>query len=140
MSRSPVARYPDGVIDLRVLRQDPELAREAQRRRGASPELVDEILARDEARRSAISEFEQLRAEQKAMGKQVAQAKGDEKAALLTQTKELAQRVKAAEAAQTEADDAFNASMMLMPNLAAPEAPAGGEDDYTVLEHIGDAA
>jgi len=125
------------VIDLRVLRDDPELAREAQRRRGASPELVDEILERDEARRSAITEFERLRAEQKAMGKQVAQASGDEKAALLARTKEVATQVKAAEARQSEAEEAFATSMALMPNLAAPEAPAGGEDDYTVLEHIG---
>jgi seryl-tRNA synthetase len=125
------------VIDLRVLRDDPELAREAQRRRGASPELVDEILARDEARRSAITEFERLRAEQKAMGKQVAQASGEEKAVLLARTKEVATQVKAAEARQTEAEEAFATSMALMPNLAAPEAPAGGEDDYTVLEHIG---
>ncbi len=125
------------MIDLRVLRDDPELAREAQRRRGASPELVDEILERDEARRSAITEFERLRAEQKAMGKQVAQASGDEKAALLARTKEVATQVKAAEARQSEAEEAFATSMALMPNLAAPEAPAGGEDDYTVLEHIG---
>jgi seryl-tRNA synthetase len=125
------------VIDVRVLRDDPELAREAQRRRGASPDLVDEILERDEARRSTIAEFERLRAEQKTMGKQVAQATGDEKVTLLAQTKELASEVRAAEARQGEAEQAFATSMALMPNLAAPEAPAGGEDDYTVLEHIG---
>jgi seryl-tRNA synthetase len=137
MKSLTAGRYACHVIDLRVLRRDPELAREAQRRRGASPELVDEILARDEARRSAIAEFERLRAEQKSMGKQVAQAKGDEKEALLAQTKVLAQQVKVAEAAQTEAEDAFTTSMAMMPNLAAPEAPAGGEDDYVVLEHVG---
>ncbi|MFY9913535.1 MAG: serine--tRNA ligase [Nocardioidaceae bacterium] len=126
------------MIDLRVLRQDPESAREAQRRRGASPELVDQILALDEARRSSIVAFEGLRTQQKAMGKQVAQATGDEKAALLAQTKELSRQVKAAEAAQVEAEGAFAESMALLPNLAAPEAPAGGEDDYVVLEHFGE--
>ncbi len=126
------------MIDLRVLRHDPEHAREAQRRRGAAPELVDEILTKDEARRSAIAAFEQLRAEQKAMGRQVAQAQGQEKTELLARTRELAQNVKAAEGAQSEAEDAFNAAMAQMPNIAAPEAPAGGEDDYTVLEHIGE--
>ncbi|HEY7045207.1 MAG TPA: serine--tRNA ligase [Nocardioidaceae bacterium] len=125
------------MIDLRVLRQDPELARESQRRRGASPELVDEILERDEARRRSIATFEKLRAEQKAIGKEVAKAQGEEKATLLSRTKELSQQVKAAEAAQSEAEAAFDEAMALMPNLAAPEAPAGGEDDYVVLEHIG---
>jgi seryl-tRNA synthetase len=126
------------VIDLRVLRDDPEAAREAQRRRGLSPELVDEILAADEGRRTSIADFERLRAEQKQLGRQVAQAKGEEKAALLEQTRRIATRVKDAEGTQSKADDAFTTAMAMLPNLAAPEAPAGGEDDYTVLEHVGE--
>jgi len=125
------------VIDLRLLREDPELAREAQRRRGSSPELVDEILAADESRRAAILAFETLRAEQKTLGRQVAQASGDERTVLLERTRAIAAQVKAAEADQQEADQAFNATLALMPNLAAPQAPAGGEDDYVVLEHVG---
>jgi seryl-tRNA synthetase len=121
-----------------VLRADPEAAREAQRRRGAVPDLVDEILAADEARRTSIAEFERLRGEQKNMGKRVARAEGDEKAVLLASTRELAARVKDAEAAQAKAEDEFTSAMALLPNLAAPEAPAGGEDDYTVLEHVGE--
>ena len=45
--------------------------------------------------------------------------------------------MKAAEATQVEADEAYRAIVMSMPNLASPEAPAGGEDDYVVLEHVG---
>jgi seryl-tRNA synthetase len=126
------------VIDLRTLRDNPDQARDAQVRRGGSPELVDEILAADESRRTSIAAFEKLRAEQKAMGKQVAQASGDEKAALLERTKQVAQQVKEADAAQGEAEAAFYEAMVRLPNLASPEAPAGGEDDYTVLEHIGE--
>ena len=126
------------MIDLRILRDNPDEAREAQRRRGASPELIDEILAADESRRSSIAVFEKLRAEQKAMGKDVAQAQGDEKAALLERTKELSQQVKEADTAQGVAEATFYEAMVRLPNLASPEAPAGGEDDYTVLEHIGE--
>ena len=133
-----VARYAGPVIDIRALRDNPEAAREAQRRRGAAPELVDEILALDESRRSTIAAFEKLRAEQNAMGKQVAQAKGDEKAALLARTRELSKDVKIAETVQAEAEAAYGAAMAQLPNLAAPEAPAGGEDDFVVLEHIGE--
>ena len=126
------------VIDLRTLRQDPEFAREAQRRRGESPELVDQILAADESRRTSIASYEKLRAEQKGLGKQVAQASGDVKAELLTQTKALARQVREAGAAQHETADAFDALMVRLPNLADPAAPAGGEDDYTVIEHVGE--
>ncbi len=133
------ARYAGRVIDLRTLREDPEAARDAQRRRGASPDLVDEILADDEARRQSIAAFEKLRAEQKAMGKQVAQAQGDEKAALLAQTKELSvSRSRRPKPRRAKAEEAFDAAMARLPNLASPEAPAGGEDDYTVLEHVGE--
>ncbi|MGI8578613.1 MAG: serine--tRNA ligase [Nocardioidaceae bacterium] len=125
------------MIDLRVLRDDPELAREAQRRRGASPVLVDEILAADDTRRAAIMAYEQLRAEQRSVGKQVARAEGDHKSALLAQTKELSIRVKQAEVAKDAFDVAFHELIAQLPNLADPQAPAGGEDDYVVLEHVG---
>ena len=127
-----------GVIDLRILRNDPELGREAQRRRREPPELIDEILRADESRRASIATFEQLRGEQKTMGKKVAQTHGDDKAVLLAQTKELSVHVRRAEAAQTAAEQSFHDAMKLLPNLASPEAPAGGEDDYVVLEHVGE--
>jgi seryl-tRNA synthetase len=125
------------VIDLKTLRDDPERARTAQRRRGASADLVDEILAADESRRSTIATFERLRAEQKSLGRDVANATGDEKAALLARTKALSVEVKQAETTQHAADEAYTSLMARMPNLAADEAPSGGEDDYVVLEHVG---
>jgi seryl-tRNA synthetase len=126
------------VIDPRLLRDNPDAIRAAQGKRGLSAAVVDEALAADEARRAAIAEFEQLRAEQKQLGKLVPQAQGDEKAALLAQTKALAGRVKAAEAAQGEAEEAWRAAILSIPNPAADAAPAGGEDDYVVLETVGE--
>jgi seryl-tRNA synthetase len=125
------------VIDPRLLRENPDLIRAAQAKRGLSDAVVDEALAADEARRGAIAEFERLRAEQKALGKLIPQAQGDEKAALLEQTKQLAAGVKAAEAAQTAAEQSWRETILAIPNPAADAAPAGGEDDYVVLEEIG---
>jgi seryl-tRNA synthetase len=125
------------VIDPRLLREDPDRIRAAQFKRGLSTDVVDEALAADERRRAAIVEFERLRGEQKALGKQVAKATGEEKAAILERTRALSADVKKAEAAQGEADEAYRAVLRTIPNPAADEAPAGGEDDYTVLEHVG---
>lgn len=133
-----MSRYPETVIDLRVIRDNPEQARDAQRRRGLSPDLVDQVLAADEARRESIAAFEKLRAEQKALGKQVAQAEGAEKAEVLARTKEVAAQVKEADVVQAAAEAAFFDAMTQLPNLASPEAPAGGEDDFVVLEHVGE--
>jgi seryl-tRNA synthetase len=126
------------VIDPRLLRDDPDRVRAAQGKRGLSSGIVDEALAADERRRGAIVEFERLRAEQKQLGKQIAQAQGEEKQALLERTRTLSADVKKAEAAQSEAEEAFRSCLMSIPNPAAEEAPAGGEDDYVVLEHVGE--
>ncbi|WP_395690115.1 serine--tRNA ligase [Nocardioides sp.] len=125
------------MIDPRILRDDPDRVRASQAKRGLSDEVVDRALSADAARRVAIATYESLRAEQKQLGKQVARAQGEEKQELLARTKALAADVKAAEAAQAEAEAAWNDAIMSLPNLAADEAPAGGEDDFVVLETIG---
>jgi seryl-tRNA synthetase len=125
------------VIDPRVLRDQPDRVRAAQAKRGLSDAVVDQALAADAGRRQAIADFEAKRAEQKALGKQIPQAQGEEKQALLDRTKALAVEVKAAEAAQAEAEEAWQAAILSIPNLAHDEAPAGGEEDYTVIETVG---
>ena len=125
------------MIDVRVLREDPDRIRAAQKHRGESAEVVDELLSLDAARRQSIATFEKARAEQKVLGKQISQATGDAKQALLVRTKELSSQVKAAEAAQSDAEAAFRDLSRTLPNLASPQAPVGGEDDFVVLEEIG---
>ena len=125
------------MIDPRILRDDPDRVRAAQGKRGLSADIVDVALAADRARREAIVEFEAKRGEQKALGKQVARAQGEEKQELLTRTKALATEVKALEAVQAEAERAWQDALMSLPNLAADETPAGGEDDFVVLETVG---
>jgi seryl-tRNA synthetase len=121
------------VIDPRLLREQPDLIRAAQAKRGLPSSVVDDALEADSARRVAIADFEQLRAEQKQLGKLIAKAQGEEKADLLARTKRLAVDVKTAEATQTEAEQGWRDAVYAIPNPAADEAPAGGEDDYVVL-------
>ncbi|MGO4255084.1 serine--tRNA ligase [Marmoricola sp. RAF53] len=125
------------MIDPRLLRENPDLIRAAQAKRGLSGDVVDVALAADEGRRAAIIAFEALRAEQKQLSKQIPQAQGEEKAALLERTKGLSAEVKAAEAAAGEAEQAWRDAVLAIPNPAADEAPAGGEDDFVVLETVG---
>lgn len=125
------------MIDPRLLRDDPDRVRAAQAKRGLSAEPVDRALAADEARRTAIAAFERLRAEQKQMGKQVAQAQGEEKQAVLAKVKQVAAEVKTAEAEQDAAETEWEDALKAIPNVAADDAPAGGEEDFVVLEHVG---
>jgi seryl-tRNA synthetase len=125
------------VIDLRVLREDPDRARASQRARGEDPTLVDQVLAADELRRSSAVRFDDLRSEQKSHGKRVAQASGEEKAALIARGQELATEVKAADTAQGEAAERAHGLLLQLSNLVEPGVPEGGEDDYVVLETHG---
>ncbi|GJF29342.1 serine--tRNA ligase [Kitasatospora sp. NE20-6] len=111
--------------------------RASQRVRGEDVDLVDALLSADERRRSSGSRFDELRNEQRTLGKQVAKAQGDEKAALLLRTKELAAEVKAADAAQSEAKDEADRLLRSLANLIDPAAPVGGEEDFVTLEEIG---
>ncbi|HEU0238618.1 MAG TPA: serine--tRNA ligase [Micromonosporaceae bacterium] len=126
------------MIDLRLLRDDPDRVRASQRARGDSEALVDELLAADEARRATIATFEVLRAEQKQLGKQMPAAKGAERDALIAQTKDLSARVKTAEAAVTDAETTLRAAHYAIPNVVIEGVPAGGEDDYVVLREVGE--
>ena len=125
------------MIDARLLRDDPDRVRASQAKRGLSGDVVDVALAADAARRTAIATFEAKRGEQKSLGALIPKASGEEKQALLAQTKTLSAEVKEADAARAAAEQAWDDAIRSIPNPAADEAPAGGEDDYVVLETRG---
>lgn len=135
-SRASVATRLQRVIDVRLLRDDPEAVRASQRARGADEGVVDAVLAADARRRAAMTTSEGLRAEQKALGKQVAQAKGEEKAALLARAKELAEQAKGA-AAEAEVQGAEYDRLIRSLANVVQGAPPGGEDDFVVLREVG---
>jgi seryl-tRNA synthetase len=125
------------MIDIKFLRENPDVVRASQKGRGEDVSVVDQVLASDELKRTAITEFEQLRAEQNLLSKSVGAAKGDEKAALLANSKELADKVKAADAKRAEIEAQANALAMVISNILDPDAPIGGEEDFVVIEHVG---
>lgn len=125
------------MLDLRLLRDDPDSVRQSQVARGEDPALVDAALTADEERRAAIVTFEGLRSEQKALGKQVAGASGEDKQALLVRTKDLSSQVKDAEASVRDAELRLTHVQQQLSNVVEPDAPVGGEEDFTVIEHVG---
>jgi seryl-tRNA synthetase len=125
------------MIDIKVLRENPDAVRASQKARGESVELVDRVLAADEIRRNAISEFEALRAEQNSLSKSVGAAKGDEKNSLLEKAKKLAAQVKEAEGKKSSTESEFRELALGLSNLVDSAAPIGGEADFKVIEEMG---
>jgi len=126
------------VIDLKLVREDPDAVRRSQLSRGEDPALVDVLLEADTARRAAISAADTLRAEQKTASKSVGSATSDERPALLERAKELSAAVKDAEARQTEAELALHTAHLAISNVVLDGVPSGGEDDFVVLDTVGE--
>ncbi|WP_445524873.1 serine--tRNA ligase [Streptomyces cyslabdanicus] len=125
------------MIDLRLLREDPDRVRASQRARGEDVALVDALLSADERRRSSGVRFDELRAEQKALGKLIPKASGDEKAELLKRASGLAADVKTADAERDAADAETQELLLRLGNLIHPDVPVGGEEDFATLETHG---
>ena len=125
------------MIDINLLRENPEAIRESQRARGAQVELVDQAQEADKAWRKALVEYESLRAEQNAKSKLVASAPNEEKAALIAEGKALAEQVKAAEALATEKEKELSDIVWKIENVVITGVPVGGEDDYVVIREEG---
>ena len=126
------------MIDLKILRENPDAIRHSQKVRGEDVAVVDQLIEADALSRTALSEFETIRAEQNALSKLVGAAKGDEKTALLENAKELANKVKAADAKRSELEAKAREYLLKISNLIDLEAPVGGEEDFKVLEEIGE--
>ena len=143
------------MIDIKQLRDQPDLVRASQRARGEDDSVVDAILAADERRRSAIASFESVRAEQKSSGKglgpimgkiKAARTSGEDTSALQAEADELkakgaalAAEVKRLDAAQGEAQAELDRLLRTVGNVIEPGVPTGGEDDYVVLDEVGTA-
>jgi len=125
------------MIDLKQLRESPDLFRSSQKVRGEDVAVIDQLLAADEERRNAISEFEALRAKQNTLSKSVGAANGDEKYSLLESAKQLAAEVKAANSKRAAAEEIANKLALSVANLIDPAAPVGGEADFKVIETVG---
>ena len=111
--------------------------RASQRARGEDVALVDALLSADERRRSSGVRFDELRSEQKSLGKLIPKATPEERAELLKKAEQLKADVKEAEAAQNDAAEETKRLASQLGNLVHPDVPVGGEEDFVVLETHG---
>lgn len=125
------------MIDIKYVRENPDVVRASQSGRGEDPSIVDRLLAADQVRRAAIVKFETLRMQQNLLSSYVANASPDTRQARLDEAKAFAASVKEADALRAEAEKSTQDIALLLSNVLDPAAPIGGEEDFVVLEHVG---
>ncbi len=126
------------MIDLRVLRDEPDMVRASLVARSMPATLADELLSADAARRAIVTAADQLRAEQKATSKKIGAASREERPAMLAAAQQLAAQVKALEEEERAAELTLRAAHLAVPNLVEDGVPPGGEDDSVVLATVGE--
>src|SRR5918996_1500364 len=123
------------MLDLRLIRRDPDAVRAALARRGDTGRL-DEVLDLDEDWRAATASAEKLRAEQKAASDAIAEAKraGEDAEPVLERMRDMSAQVKALTERAREAEERLQALLATLPNLPDPTAT----DHDTVVREVGE--
>jgi seryl-tRNA synthetase len=120
------------MIDIRVLREDPERVKAALARRGVDPADVDAVIAADVAHRAHLTRAESLRADVKAISRSVGEAKraGDETRAaeLSAESRRLGEEEHGAAATAEEEGEKVHQGLLYLPNIPADEVPDGESD------------
>jgi seryl-tRNA synthetase len=125
------------VIDLNLLRENPEAIKASQRARGRDEKIVDQAVELDAKRRKALADFESLRAEQNVHSKLVSTAPKDEKANLVAEAGALSAKVKAANELAGSAAEELDRVIWQIENVVLGGVPAGGEADYVLIKEVG---
>jgi seryl-tRNA synthetase len=125
------------VIDLNLFRENPEQIIASQRARGKDIALVSKVVELDQIKRTALAEFETLRAAQNGHGKLVAQASKEEKVNLVAQAQKLSSDVKEADARAKLADEELTKTVFQIENVVMEGVPEGGADNFMVLKEVG---
>ena len=125
------------MIDLNLLRENPEAIKSSQRARGRDESLVDQAAQAEANRREALAHFETLRAEQNAHSKQVSLSPKEGKSKLVAMAKDLAGKVKNANELANKASEKLDEIIWKIDNIVIEGVPAGGEKDFVVVKEVG---
>src|SRR3989344_3758685 len=126
------------MIDIELIRKNPEIVKDALKKRGADVD-IDYIREVDAKRLAALRELEDMRALHNIASDAIAQKSGTERDEAITKSKELKDRIGHKEFEQKTLEDEVNELLNQIPNLPLAEVPVGvSEKDNVVLREVGD--
>ncbi len=128
------------MLDLNLIREQPDIVRQALRARQMDPSPVDEVLALDARRRALLTEVEALKAERNAVSREIGRMKDPaERQAKIEAMRQVGERITALDEAVRQVETDLRNLVATLPNLPAPEVPYGtGEHDNVVIKTVGE--
>lgn len=130
------------MLDIKLVRSNPDLVKEAMRRRGKDMDaLVDEVCAIDEKRREVSAETEAMKARQNAVSKQIPMLKkeGKDTTEIFAEMKELSAKIKVGDEKLAELEEKQKAIIMNIPNIPHESVPAGADDSQNLeMRRVGE--
>lgn len=130
------------MLDLRLLRNDPEMVKAALRKRGDETLLsaIDEVLAQDESRRMAIAQVEELKARRNAVSKEIGalKRKGEDAEAIILEMREVGEKIQELDATVSSSEERIREILLGIPNMPHPSVPEGGEEANVVVREWGE--
>ncbi len=121
------------MLDIKILRQNPEIIRDALKKRNNDLD-IEPAIELDKQRRAILTEVEQKKAKQNEITKQIPQMKkaGENTDAIFAEMKELSNEIKADDEKVREIDEQLRDFMLRIPNIPNPEIPVGADDSDNV--------
>ena len=128
------------MLDINLIRENPDLVREALRKRQLDPTPVDKVLELDEQRRSLIQQVEGLKAERNTVSKEIGKMKvQSERQEKINQMRAVGERIDALDENLREVDSQMGVLMSELPNIPDPEVPLGvDESENVIIKTVGE--
>ena len=129
------------MLDMKLIRDEPERVREAMVKRHLDPSPVDRILALDEERRELIQQVEEMRSERNTVSKEIGQMKDQAaRQEKIESMRDLGERIDKVDEALKQVDDDLQALVSVIPNIPDPDVPVGVDDSDNVVLRMGGEA
>ncbi|MFA5837471.1 MAG: serine--tRNA ligase [Bellilinea sp.] len=128
------------MLDLNLLREKPDIVREALRARQMETAVVDQVLQLDQDRRSLLGQVEVMKAERNNVSKEIGRMKDPaERQAKIDSMRVLGDQIAALDERVRDVDTQLQDTVATLPNLPDPRTPYGtGEQDNVVLRQMGE--
>jgi len=122
------------MLDIKLIRQNPEIVRDALARRGEDDAVLDEVLAVDEERRKLIYEVEQLKKRRNEVSDEIARVKksgGDATDAIL-EMRDVSAKIKEMDDSVRALDEKLTSLLLAIPNIPHSSVPTGKDESENV--------